>query len=163
MHAHSVAIVKTVEIFTRKSCRPWRRPSEPRRTLQFAGPQPSFCQIGHRSVRSNMHGNSWMASLLHSGGCGRCCSAIRACAVMRRLAHGLRCRDRHARPTATTRRSACVSRPPLSNDSRWRSESTHRPKARVSATETPASWRFGTQLHYLSCYVNAPPDGYSSP
>ena len=29
----------------------------------------------------------------------------------------------------------------------WPSESTHRLKARVSATEMPASWRFGTQLH----------------
>ena len=107
-------IVKTIEIFTNKSSWPWCRPHEPRRTLQFAGPQPPFRPIGRRSVRADMHGR--MASLLRLGGCGRCCSTIRACAVMQRLAHGWRCSGRHARLIATTRRLACASDCPLPND-----------------------------------------------
>ena len=45
----------------------------------------------------------------------------------------------------------------------WSPESEHRPKARRPTTETPTFSRFGSQQHYLSCYVNAMPGGPWTP
>ena len=103
---------KNIEILIDKSSRPWRRPPEPRRTLQFDGPEPLYQTIRRRSVWADMHGHLWMASLLHSGGCGRCCSAICDRAVMQRLAHGWSCYSHHDRPFVTTRWSAYAPRRP---------------------------------------------------
>ena len=90
-------------------------------------------------------------------------SAIRACAVMRRLAHGWNCRGRHARPARLPRQDVRRVRLVVLFQSTlcWPSESEHRPKARRSTTETCASSRFGTQQHYLGCYVNSHPANWS--
>ena len=65
-------------------------------------PQPPYRTIGRRSVRADMLGHPRMASLSRLGDCWRCYSAIRACVVLRHLAHGWSCCGGPVCPTVLT-------------------------------------------------------------
>ena len=71
--------------------------------------------------------------------CGRYYSAICARAVMRRLAHGLRCPGRYARPTVTTRRSAGASDHHLNRRTSQKLACQPRLRIRNSDVEAPTA------------------------